>query len=151
MKTLNSILLVIFVLICFSCEKSNETRSSIQYLETVLDGCNKYPNYDGENDTIVVSVADDDMHVFVAINYTCGAPFETQCEIINDTVFMYVIDSCEDIHDCYRRCICYYTFDFLFKYEGELHQKYKILLIDPRKETPQIIGDGCIREKTLAS
>ena len=132
-------ILVISVLFCVSCEQNNELKSSsMQYLKTISSGCNNEINDSEENDAVIVSAIDDNIHVFVGINYTCGAPFETRCEVENNTVFMYIVDTCEDIHECYERCICYYTFDFVFK-QGELNQDYKIVLIDPRKETPKTI------------
>ena len=137
MKTLKFIL-VISVLFCHSCEQDNKTKYPIQYLTTVLGGCNNERNYSEEIDTVMVSITDNNIHVFVGKNYTCGAPFETLCEVTNDTVFMYIIDVCENILECYERCICYYTFDFVFK-QGELNQNYKIVLIYPRKEIPETI------------
>ena len=155
MKTLKIILLVIGVSLHISCEKTNDNKVQIEYLTTVLGGCNwefrvEYStnerNYSEENDTVTISVIDNNIHVFVGKNYTCGAPFETQCEVKEDTVFMYIIDTCEDILECYERCICYYTFDFVFK-QGELNQGYKIILIDPRKETSEIVDTGNFKDK----
>jgi hypothetical protein len=87
MKTLKIILLVIVASLHISCEKTNDNKVQIEYLTTVLGGCNNERNYSEESDTIVVSIIDNNVHVFVGRNYTCGAPFETQCEIKNDTVF----------------------------------------------------------------
>jgi len=42
---------------------------------------------------------------------------------------MYIIDFCEDNQECYYRCICRYTFDFVFKHSGEINQMYKIIFI----------------------
>ena len=135
MKLLKYIL-VIIVLFCVSCDEQDNT--PIQYLTTVLGGCNNERNYNEETDAIIISVTDNNIHVFVRKNYTCGAPFETQCKVTNDTIFMYIIDACEDILECYERCICYYTFDFVFNL-GKLNQNYKIVFIDPRKEIPEIL------------
>ena len=159
MKAIKYILLVIVVsLYTVACDKTEEDKTPIQYLKTTLGGCNSEKNdskkFDSENfdsekiDTVVVSVIDDNIRVFVGKNYTCGAPFETQCETINDTVFMYIIDTCQDISECYERCICYYTFDFVFK-KGKLNQEYKIILIDPRKEVPEIIEENNFQNNSL--
>jgi len=43
--------------------------------------------------------------------------------------------------------MCYYTFDFVFTHQGKFNQKYKVLLIDPRKEEPLIISEGTITDK----
>jgi len=59
---------------------------------------------------------------------------------------MYIIDSCEDISECYARCMCYYTFDFVFE-QGEFDQAYKIVWIDPRKDTPEIIETSNFQDK----
>jgi hypothetical protein len=148
MKTLNFLLLIVGVLLHISCEKTNNNKVSIEYLTTVLGGCNNTRNYSEENDTVYMSFIDNNIHVFTGINYTCGAPFETQCELKDNTVFMSIIDACEDIFECYERCICYYTFEFVFK-QGELNQEYKIMLIDPRKETPEIVWTGNFKEQLL--
>ena len=146
MKKLFILLIIVGVSFNISCNKINENKVPITYIATILGGCNNERNYGEENDTVAISVIDNNIHVFVGKNYTCGAPFETQCEVIYDTVFMYIIDTCKNILECYERCICYYTFDFIFK-QGELNQEYKIILIDPRKETPEIIEENNFQNK----
>jgi len=145
--TLCAVVITLFA--ATGCEQTSENNSSIQYLTSVLGGCNNalaMRSYSEENDTVVISVGNDNnIHVFVGKNYTCGAVFETQCEIKNDTIFMCFIDNGTV---SYERCSCYYTFDFIFK-PGELNQKYKIVLIDPRKETPEIIEEGNIQDKII--
>jgi hypothetical protein len=83
----------------------------------------------------------------MAHNYICGAPFKTECEIKKDSIFMYIIDTCEDLSDCYQRCYCFYTFDFKFSYQGENNYKYKILLFDPREAEPKTILEGAINNE----
>jgi hypothetical protein len=140
-------MLLILAGIFVSCQTTpNEDKIPMQYIKTVLGGCNNERNNAEEVDTVGVSVVDGNIHVFVGKNYTCSAPFETQCEILNDTVYMYIIDSCKDFNECYERCICYYTFDFVFE-QGEFNQPYKIILIDPRKETPEIIDENNFQNK----
>ena len=148
-KILKITLMIISLLIIagYSCSKTPESVVAVQYLTTILGGCNNEfatRNYSEETDTVVISIADDNnIHVFVGKNYTCkSVPFETRCEIIDDVIVMYIID----VGGIYYRCDCYYTFDFVFK-QGELNQKYKIILIDPRKETPEIIEENNFQNK----
>ena len=100
---------------------------------------------ESDDDTINITVTKESVHLFVGLNYTCMfASFETRSETVDDVVYMYIIDS----GDGYYRCYCYYTFDFIFKRESTttLNQKYKVLLIDPRKEEHVIISEGVISD-----
>jgi hypothetical protein len=119
-----------------------------QHVETELGGCNiKAASKKREDDVIIITISEDLVNVFVGHNYTCKRePFETEVEIIDDVIFMYLIDICDDPDYCYQRCTCYYTFDFIFQWQGTFNQEYKILLIDPRKEDPVVISEGVIRE-----
>ena len=67
---------------------------------------------------------------------------------------MHVIDKCysnDPISDpCYFRMLYYYSFDFVFKYQGEINQKYKVLLHnnhDDSEELISIISEGIINSK----
>ena len=142
----------------WGCVKQNEKHSvNIQYEKTELGGCNTKStsiNYDTEikDDVIVISASKNAIRVHVGLNYTCKTvPFEAQCEITDGIIWMYIIDSCNDISGCYERCMCYYTFDFFFKWEDTIYQPYKILLIDPRKESNVIISEGVISENQLTT
>ena len=159
MKTLKFIPLVISVLFLIGCEKNDELkRPSVEYQKTILGGCNivddpiddpiNDPMYE-HNDTIAISMINDTIHVHVGHNYNCGAPFKTQCEIIDDIVYMYIIDTCPD-SQCYKRCTCYYTFDFVFIKKAELNQNYKIVLISPKREDSiTIIEEDNFQNKIL--
>ena len=140
----------------FGCGKDEpkESKENLQYLKTELGGCNRQLPDDSETrssetkgDTVVITVSDDSVRVFVGLNYICCAPFETNCETIDDTIIMYIVDTCSNPYEeCYCRCMCYYTFDFIFTHQGQFNQKYKVLLIDPRKEEHVIISEGIITE-----
>ena len=150
---------VVVVTICLagvtvftSCDSDNveSKNKNLQYVQTELGGCNrnstlKSGDSETEEDKVVISVFEESVHVFVGRNYICCAPFETKCETIDDVIIMTIIDTCEN-KDCYCRCMCYYTFDFIFTHQGKFNQKYKVLLIDPREEKPLIISEGIITE-----
>ena len=151
LKLISYASVVVAILCLASCKKQNEEPTeNLQYVTTELGGCNiksDLKSYDSEtkNDTVVVTVSEESVHVFVGLNFTCkSAPFETRCEIKDDIIYMYIVDAGEG----YFRCNCYYTFDFVFKYQGTLNQKYKIVLIDPRIENHVVISEGTIAEDT---
>ena len=138
-----------------SCERLNETpTANIQYISTELGGCNikseqKSGDDEMKSDTVIITVSDDSVRIFVGQRYICmSKSFETQCEIIDDVITIYIVDKCAEDPKCsYKRCICYYTFDFVFNYSGGLNQKYKILLISPQKEEPDVFAEGVIKNK----
>jgi len=138
-----------------SCERLNETpTANVQYIRTELGGCNikseqKSGDDEMKNDTVIITVSDDSVRIFVGLKYSCMfIPFGTQCEIIDDVITIHIIDNCtEDPGSCYAKCMCYYTFDFLFeRTAGNINQKYKILLISPQKEEPNVIAEGVIKK-----
>ena len=138
-------------------KKDNDLKGNVQYLKTELGGCNRKlesvlrssdsETLETKDDEFTITVSEESVNVFVGLNYICCAPFETKCETIDDVIIMSIIDVCENPYaDCYCRCMCYYTFDFVFTYQGKFNQKYKVLLIDPREEEPIIISEGIITE-----
>ena len=154
------LLLLVICLIETACETNETSNENLLYEKTELGGCNnittsttrsgnsKAETFD--NDTIIITVAKESVQVFVGINYTCKCvPFETRYETTDNVMCMYIIDLCNDnSENCYYRCSCYYTFNFIFKRERtvKLNQKYKVLLIDPRKEDPVLISEGVITD-----
>jgi hypothetical protein len=125
-----------------------EPTANLQHIHTELGGCNtnialRSAVSETEEDAINITVSKDKIHVFVGLNYICKTvPFETRVEIVDDVMFMYL----KDIGGDYERCECYYTFDFVFQWQGTLNQKYKIVLVDPREENHVIISEGTIVE-----
>jgi hypothetical protein len=148
MKNLLKIGFVGLSLLFFSCDKE-EQKANLQFVKTELGGCNlksEQNNNDAQtqNDTVIVTISEDSVHFFVGLNYICKElPFETQCEMIDGILTMNIIDSGGE----YLRCTCYYTFDFIFSYNKDVNQKYKILLIDPREENPITVEEGNIQIK----
>ena len=133
----------------------------IEHVKTELGGCNiRQPNLmrggmEIENDTVIITISEDSFHIFVGLKFICKTqPFETQVEMIDDVLYMYIKDICYDYDgnevDCgYERCDCYYTFDFVFNFEGEINQKYKILLYkswrNVDEEPISIISEGVVK------
>ena len=135
-------------------EENIKLTENMLYVKTEFGWCKAKDLVDDSgigNPVTIITISEDTVNVFVAFVYAAKlAPFETQVKIIDDVMYMYIIDACDaifddNIQDCYpsRGSICS-TFDFVFKYQGEINQKYKILLIDPRQEEPYIISEGII-------
>ena len=79
------------------------------------------------------------------VNYICCAPFTSEAIISNDSIFMNLTDTClYPYQSCYCRCMCYYTWDFLFVDFKEKEYYFKIILNDPREENPIILDEGFI-------
>jgi hypothetical protein len=132
------------IFIAVGCKKEKPAEK-LQYVKTELGGCNlKSEQFnevpETEADTVIVTVSDNSVHIFVGINYICKElVFETRYEIIDDVIVMYIVDTGGE----YYRCTCYYTFDFIFSYGNEGNQEYKIVLID-REENQTVISQGTI-------
>ena len=151
-------MLPVFLLLFAGCHSEDngnpdEWISNMVYEKTELGGCNLKASLRSENseadenagDEVIITISEESVRVFVGLSYTCKTvAFETKVETTDDVICMYIIDSGGD----YGRCICYYTFDFVFKRENPipLNQKYKIVLMDPRKEEVRIISEGVIDE-----
>jgi len=98
---------------------------------------------DDEKDKVIITVSKGSVHVFVGLNFTCKVlPFETKVETIDNVVYMYIIDS----GGGYQRCFCYFTFDFIFKWERTttLNHSYKVLLTYSWKDEQTILSEGVI-------
>jgi hypothetical protein len=126
--------------------------SQIRSVNTILGGCN---NQDFENlksateeysDTVDFEIINSDtLNVFVGINYICCAPFDTETDIVNDTLIMTISDTCSDpYHSCYCRCMCYYTWDFQYTDFENKKYFYIIKLNDPREDNTIIFKQGMI-------
>ena len=159
-------ILLIFVGGLTSCEKNKAKFENLQHIKTELgfSGCVEHTltRSDSEikGDTVIITISEDFVNVFV--NLAFGArkyePFRTQVKIIDDVLYMCIIDVCYSYDDagyynCYGRCGGSYTFDFVFKHEGEINQKYKILLIShwrgSSEEEPIIFSEGIINTNNV--
>lgn len=140
---------------------NKKLNGNIQHLQTELgfSGCGEQDlsryNYEIIGDTVIISMSEDFINIFV--NLAFGArkysPFETNVQIIDNVICMYIIDKCDSFYNtgadaCYGRCGGNYTFNFVFKYQENINQKYKILLISDwrgySEEEPFTISEGII-------
>ncbi|MDR1740072.1 MAG: hypothetical protein LBR45_04880 [Bacteroidales bacterium] len=168
MKTILRIILCLVTITLFTligCEKQpdKDKQSEIEYVKTELGGCNirseqSIDSTEIESDTVIITISEDSVNVFVGLAFTCKVePFETQTEVTDSIIYMYIKDICYDgngneVSCGYERCYCYYTFDFAFKHQGEINRKYKILLYSGfqsgNEEAMSIISEGVITNNT---
>ena len=140
-----------------SCKEDTKRDCVLTLEKTILGGCNNKIDlrsddltYLYEND-VTIKVSEDSVYIFVVLyNYPCKIyPFETQYKTDKDVIIMTIIDTCSPAdYSCYDRCLCEYSFEFIFKRDRtkELIQKYKLLLIDPQAEEEFIIlSEGIIK------
>lgn len=143
----------LFSMILIRCEKAPDMEQvkEMSFLRTDPGGCNNQ-NFNalksaGEdlNDTVIFTVINDTLDVFVGLNYICCAPFTSDVVTSPDTVILTLSDTCNFPEEsCYCRCMCYYTWNFLFTGFGGKECHYKILLDNPQEEMPVVISEGSI-------
>jgi len=77
---------------------------NIIYLKSSLGGCNSKTlemiKSDGDdvrsedkNDTTIIQIQKDTLTIQVGLNYICCAPFVTDCDIVNDSIFILITDT----------------------------------------------------------
>ena len=149
MKRFLSVLVLVFSLLP-GCQNDADDLSEgkIIFVKTIPGGCNNqdineikrssvYP------DTVKFTVRNDTLDIFVGINYICCAPFVTEAEIVDGSVVMTLVDNCPAPYQgCYCKCMCYYTWDFLFTDFDDKEYNYQVILTDPRESGPVIFKEG---------
>lgn len=141
--------LVMTFLVLVQCEK--ESAIYLTHIKTEAGGCNNEDFSDMKSahetaeDTLLFSIIHDTLDIYVGINYICCAPFETLTQITSDSILITLTDVCSiDIELCYCRCMCYYTWDFLYvNYENKKYA-FKVTLIDPRQSQPTVLWEGTV-------
>ena len=100
-----------------------------------------------ERDTVIFSLRKDTLVMFTGINYICCAPFKTETTVKNDSLIVTLTDACDYPKvNCYCKCMCYYTWEFLFTgYQSEKKRGYKVILDDPRQKEPVVIFKGTMK------
>ena len=129
MKSIIILILLFSIFSLFSCHdngtSSNENEDNIIELYNVeLNGCNKIGflskiseinNVDTviyEKDTVIVKTLNDTTTVSVNLNYICAWKFDNNYEIIGDTLYLTITDTCTT--NCGAWCYCDYIFDYKF-------------------------------------
>ncbi|MBN2214257.1 MAG: hypothetical protein JW723_08430 [Bacteroidales bacterium] len=151
-KTVYYLAALIFLsVMIFQCEKESGENIKVNHILTVPGGCNglsfdeiMLPRYE-EKDTLQFYIRNDTLNVFIGINYICCAPFETGFSQSADSLFFTITDTCTSLYEtCYCRCMCYYTFDFLFDSFSRKEYYFKIIINDPRQDEPIIFREGFV-------
>jgi hypothetical protein len=137
-----------------SCDKDDDSpvkeETPISYLKSILGGCNNKTEENIElgnekRDTVIIALTNDTLNIFAGLNYICCAPFVTDCNIKNDSIFITITDTCSNPYqDCYCRCNCYYTFNYYFNSISAKKYYWQIILNDPREENETILKMGII-------
>jgi hypothetical protein len=133
------------------CEKESVDNIQVNHIKTVLGGCNgqssdeiSLSRYE-QKDTLQFYIRNDTLHVFTGINYICCAPFETGFLQTTDSLFFTITDTCSFPYEsCYCRCMCYYTFDFLFDSFAKKKYYFRITIDDPQQDEPYIFREGFV-------
>ncbi|HPB04448.1 MAG TPA: hypothetical protein PLH00_06400 [Bacteroidaceae bacterium] len=127
---------------------------NIVFLKSSLGGCNNQTAemikrgeetvIPGEkSDTAIIRIERDTLTIFVGLNYVCCAPFVTDCDIVNDSIFVTITDTIPE-NGSYCKCHCYYTFTYYFSYLSNRSYYWRITLIDPREEDEKLFYEGII-------
>ena len=104
-------------------DTNNPTDLDLTYFRTDLGGCNgQNKSITSDPDTVIFSITNDTLTIFVGFEYICCAEFLTNTELIKDTVKMYITKESEGECDCY----CYYTFDFIFENYNLIDFHYQV-------------------------
>lgn len=128
--------------------------NNIIYLKSSLGGCNSKTlemiKSDGDdvrsedkNDTTIIQIQKDTLTIQVGLNYICCAPFVTDCDIVNDSIFILITDTAPS-QSSYCRCHCYYTFKYYFTGLADKKYYWRITLIDPREKDKILFDEGVI-------
>ncbi|NQU32030.1 MAG: hypothetical protein HQ521_02250 [Bacteroidetes bacterium] len=140
------------LIMCEDNETDNiPTDKKITFVKTELGGCHGQLSDDLKStfseqvDTVIFTIENDTLDAYIGLNYICCAPFTTDKNISNDSITFILNDTCLDINQpCYCKCMCYYTWNFLFVDFEEKEYNFKIILNDPREEQPIILKEGIV-------
>ena len=148
------VLLLACAVFLASCGKEDRDSGTGPTLaKTIPGGCNNTKSAvlksapAEERDTVVFSLRKDTLVLFTGINYICCAPFKTETAFRNDSLIVTLTDDCDfPKENCYCKCMCYYTWEFLFTgYQSEKKQGYKVILDDPLQKEPVVIMQGRVK------
>jgi hypothetical protein len=147
-------LLISCAVLLASCGKDDgDSGAGLIHAKTIPGGCNNMKSGllksapTEERDTVIFSLRKDTLVMFTGINYICCAPFKSNIAFNNDSLIVTLTDTCDYPKvNCYCKCMCYYTWEFLFTgYQSEKKRGYKVILDDPRQKEPVVILQGPVR------
>ena len=122
------ILLLIFIVATMtSCEK----QSDLKFSKVILGGCflektnAGIKSYFLESDTVIYSIIENNLEIFVGFNAACCADYSSTAQIEGDSILIKVTNTSNVSCDC----ICYYTCNFKFTGNGK-NYKYTIFIDD---------------------
>jgi hypothetical protein len=154
LKTTGLSVVIIVLLSIIGCDKEvpngHNINSQIKYSKTISGGCNgqdtgSLKSTADEPDTVITSINNDTLCIFVGLNYICCAPFRSETSITKDSITITISDTCSiQYESCYCRCMCYYTWDFLFTDFRQKVYYYKIVLFNPVEGKPIVLREGII-------
>jgi len=131
-------------------EPSNDVHQ-IRFLKAELGGCNgdleidRIQSEEELSDTVAFRFLEGKLFVKVGLNYLCCAPFKTNCQVKNDSIFITITDVCPKPYEsCYCRCSCYYTFDFSFDNILKNEYYFQVILKDPKVKDDILFKTGLI-------
>jgi hypothetical protein len=148
------VLFLVCAIILASCSHDDgESGTGLILAKTIPGGCNNTKSAVLKSapaearDTVIFSLRKDTLVMFTGINYICCAPFKTEAIVKNDSLIVTLIDNCNyPKENCYCKCMCYYTWEFLFSgFQSEKKQGYKVILDDPRQNEPVVIFKGTVK------
>jgi len=155
-KKIPSIAFALTTFICLAQCENNNHPAHPEYMKTILGGCNlgtpKVTRSESEdaNNTVVFTLSGDTLSVFVGVNFTCCTEFETEVTVSGDSLYLHIVDVCsESDEECYCRCMCYYTFDFIFTGISAGEYYYCIDLDSPLEDDLLVIQEGILNTADL--
>jgi hypothetical protein len=148
-----SFLIASAVLLASCSQDDGDSGAGLTLTKTIPGGCNTMKSGilksapAEERDTVIFSLRKDTLVMFTGINYICCAPFQTKTELKNDSLIVTLTDTCDfPKENCYCKCMCYYTWEFLFTgFQSEKKLGYKVILDDPRQKEPVVILQGPVK------
>ncbi len=116
-------LLAILTVIIVSCEKTNKETTvepeikvdNLAFIESLPGGCalgldTTTSNRKNDPDTVIYTINEDSLSIYVGFNAECGPDHSTKVTISNDTIYMFINRNYGPFHSCH----CYYIYDFHF-------------------------------------
>jgi hypothetical protein len=121
----NILLQILLLAVFISCDK-NEL-GNLEYAKTTEGGCFLEKGSSLKNDpfikpdTVICSVTNDSLDIFVGFNATCCSEFSSSSSVKADSIIIKILTTQPGMCNC----ICYYTYNFKFSGTGDFY-KYHV-------------------------